>query len=163
MDLLEQPLAILQHCLDRRFHEIKLKSRMTNQAEPGVAVAEFVLYLKYDIRQYLFSSDEQLRLLWESIRANEQHVDFLLKLKTEFVARLGREQTLRCCELISDSVSKETTDATLIDEDTYERFPQRSWIYKTLTNNDWLVVVFLLDMLPLKGLMGVINDSILSE
>lgn len=158
MDQLEAPLHILQLCLDRRFTELKTRKQFLEEEEISFKIIETLLQLRYDVRYYVLCTDEQVRELWETLRANEPFTDFLLSLKSEFIARIGRLEATKLSEYLSEGVSRTAYDETLIDEDTFSRFPSATWIDRVIKKNDWLLVLFLLDCLPVTNIIRFTSE-----
>jgi hypothetical protein len=164
MDQLKDALEILQTCLDRRFSELKLRKQLFEEDTLALTVAEMLLYLRYDARFYVICTNEQIVELWETIRAEPAFTDFLLALKAEYLARIGRVEAMRVAEQLSEGLSISNMNAELLDEDTYERLPTSTWIERTLKENDWFLTLTLLNLLPVTHMIRFTSElSALSQ
>lgn len=139
-------LEELESIIAEKIRETKIECIVTDE-EPLRALQELIFYIKYDLRTYAISTDTQLEKLWEFIRANERHLDFILETKISLVFKVGREEWdneidnyVCTCYGILDSV---------MDVDTIERLPTGAWLKEALEKNDWFFVILLLKLIKI--------------
>lgn len=151
-----EPIRELAHeILERKINEAKIKGILI-QSKNYSSIQELILYLKYDVRFYVLSSDIQIGELWDYVRSDEAKLDFVMEYYTELVFRLKDVDY----HYLETQLIKSYTQYTLkgeMDEDTYHRLPSRKELEQWIKANPWLIVLYLIALLPMSE--GVINGD----
>lgn len=153
-NIVTRSLDILGLIINRKFNEgILVKEETKNSLT--IALLDILFYSKFDIRFYVINSDVQLQSIWEYVRGNENILDIVMGSMSELHMKLsaGPEKKESSFNILITEISSALTvnyDQGIMDNDTYERLPvDRNEIYTLLTNNPWLVIIYLLSILDL--------------
>lgn len=128
--------------------------RSTNR----LAIYRFLLTLQGDRRLYMFSGKEDYAQLWENdIRPFEAVVDFVLQIRSELRFRHDGFDALLTRIAVSHHFNY--LAETVIDEDTAGRLPETEVLRSALRGNDWMVGLYLLEMLDIGHLTPLLTTE----
>jgi hypothetical protein len=148
---------ILKMLLGIVLRRIRTPDSKSNAPKMDVKLAEFLMEWIHNKRLYLVSDVQELGALWDSIRENENQVDFVVTTTREFIARLGIDQAWD--DVVSIVVKSITTfqgdeeaKYTAMDADTLKLFPTHELAEALYRANPWFVVLQLIGMLDIEFL-----------
>lgn len=113
--------------------------------KPKESVTVFLIELVAEMRLYLHSSQEQVSLLWDKIREDEDVFDFVVKSTLELSMRCDMIALTRT---VSASYCSLRQVHSAVDDDVLNELPATDSYDKILKANPWLVFLILLETTP---------------
>lgn len=149
---------------DRRLREQQIAD--TAREDPVLPrLIEFLLYLKMDMRLYVVSTQTHIEDIWSTIRDDEAILDFVMASTSEL--RLAFEEVIEhpsnnwsiLINAIANAYGTTGNRPGAMDEDTYQRLPERDSLHQGLRENPWLVTLYLLEHIDLPIEAGEIMEK----
>lgn len=153
----QEAKELCQVIRDRRLKELQLADTTSEEAVRLMAVVEFLLYLKLDMRLYVVSTFTHIEDIWSVIRNDEVILDFVLGLTAELRAAFEGvmdEHPINDWQRVIQSIAHAygrvgQVEKSAMDPDTFDRLPISSDLKEGLGHNAWLVTLFLLEGIEL--------------
>lgn len=128
--------------------------RSTNR----LAVYRFLVTLQGDRRLYMFNGTEDYAQLWENdIRPFEAVVDFVMQIRSEL--RFRHDSFDALVSRIATSYHFNYHEETVVDDDTAGRLPEVEVLRLALRGNDWMIGLYLLEMLDVSFLTPLLTSE----
>lgn len=155
---MEDTIALFETIIRRRVSECRVRGAVTGDANIVASLQTLLFSAKFDVRFYALSADQQLASLWESIREDEEQLDFVMGLRSEFRVHLGYSEWVNFVQKVCTGlvVDEKYEGMSVVDDDTLSRFPRTNWIYDAFCGNDWVVILYIIHItqLPMELING---------
>lgn len=152
--MLNNSLVYISEIVNRKMQSCAYAHTGENVDEKIATVGEFLIHVHFDIRLYAICTEPQIMEIWNFIRGDEVVFDFLMEVTAEFIATLSESQITYLVERISAGYGS-SDEKCIMDDATKERLPTSKFLKGVLTNNNWLVCIYLLNI----RLITVINNE----
>lgn len=155
MEIRQDISDLFENVLRRRVEEQRLRAGIMEDYSPMTSAQSLLFSAKFDVRFYALSARQHFSDLWETVREDEEQLDFLMGLRSEIFARLGEKQWVEIGALVAQAIARHLTGRqSVIDEDTANRLPEYHWLNDAVNDNDWVVVLYLIHItrLPMEFL-----------
>lgn len=162
--MVEDFLSLADEIIKRKLNELSAIYRFTGKEDGYRAVNELYLSVKFDRRMYAIATLGQIEDMWDYIRADTARLDFIMELTSELKfrggdiirSRVGGNDKKPGLGHLIDFIANAYGDAAPgdysgMDPDTAKRLPERDVLVKILQSNEWLVSLYLINILPVTG------------
>lgn len=133
----------------RRFQEAQMMEGLEVGSGVKKSLQTLFFYVKFDLRIYALSTESQINDVWTFIRNDENMLDFVMGVRGELFSSIPVNVKEFIPHLIGDSYGQARhmgyAVKRVMDSDTHNRLPTDQWYQEVLYQNDWLIVIFLID------------------
>ncbi len=121
-----------------------------------IALAEFVITVRHDVRMYAIIDEPDLKALWEMVRKSDVAFDFIMLSVNELILSLGAANFIKLTEEIATAYTSHAA-AGVIDPDTIARLPELDVLNELLANNSWVIPIYILNTMSIIGFLTKFN------